>query len=262
MHNDWEKWQRSLDIYFLANSITDDEIKRAKLLHYGGTELQDLFYILPGANVEKSPEINVYDIAVEKLKEYFLPKRSTAYERHIFFGLCQNTGELVEQFAYRLRKQASRCNFTHDIDEYIRDQITSKTNNEKLQVFILKHDELSLNEVLNHAKALEAISSQKQAFQKPTESVFKLEANSKTFNFECYRCGKKTHQGTDNNCPAWKQRCNKCNLLGHYAAKCRTRNPKRQYNGPSRNYSASKQQRFDIQKHETIRAIDEENNDF
>lgn len=262
MHDDWEKWQRSLDIYFLANSITDDQIKRAKLLHYGGTELQDLFYILPGANVEKSPDNNVYNIAVEKFKEYFLPKRSTAYERHIFFGLCQNTGELVEQFAYRLRKQASKCNFTHDIDEYIRDQITSKTNNEKLQVFILKHDELSLNEVLNHAKALEAISSHKQAFQKPNQDIFKIEASKTTVKPECYRCGKKTHFGTDLNCPARKQRCSKCNLLGHYATKCRTRNLKRQYSGPSREYSARKQQKFANQKLETIRAIKEEDNDF
>lgn len=133
LSDDWLKWQRSLDIYFLANSITDTEIKRAKLLHYGGTELQDLFYILPAANVDKTPDNDVYDIAVNKFKDYFLPKRCTAYERHIFFGLAQNTGETVEQFAYRLRKQASKCNFTHNIDEYIRDQITSKTNNEKLQ---------------------------------------------------------------------------------------------------------------------------------
>lgn len=261
LQDDWEKWQRGLDIYFLANSITNDEIKRAKLLHYGGTELQDLFYVLPGANAQKTEDNNVYDIATEKLKEYFLPKKSTAYERHVFFGLSQNNGELVEQFAYRLRKQASKCKFTNNIDEYIRDQITSKTNNEKLQVFILKHDELSLNEVLNHAKALEAISSQKEAFKKPMECVLKIE-NNKSLKTECYRCGNKTHAGTDINCPARKHKCHKCNMPGHFAARCRTRNPKRYHSGPSNDFRSNKRYKYQPQKHETIRAIDEENTDF
>lgn len=263
LNDDWEKWQRSLDIYFQANAITNDEIKRAKLLHFGGTDLQDLFFVLPGANVEKTADNDIYQVAVTKLKEYFLPKRSTAYERHIFFGLSQNNGELVEQFAYRLRKQASKCNFKTDIDEYIRDQITSKTTNEKLQVHILKHDELTLNEVLAHAKALEAISTQKQAFQKqPEDVIFKINHNKTTYNVECYRCGKKTHKGNDLTCPARQQKCNKCHLLGHYAEKCRTRKPnlKRKFNEtydfnkrPKHYQSSSK----DL-KSETIRAVDQD----
>lgn len=123
----------------------------------------------------------------------------------------------------------------------------------------MKHDELLLNEVLSHAKALEAVASHKQAFQKPSEIFFKLEAK---FKSECYRYGRKTHEGSANSCPALKQRCNKCNFLGHYASKCRTRNSKRRYNNPSDDGSPSKRSKFGRQKQETTRAINDEDETF
>lgn len=256
MSDDWEKWQRSLDIYFTANSITNDEIKLAKLLHYGGIELQDLFYILPGAYVEKLEDNDVYKIAVDKLKDYFAPKRSTAFERHVFFGLFQNEEESVEQFAYRLRKQASKCKFKNDVDEYIRDQITSKTNNEKLRVHILKHDELTLDQVLAQAKALEAVTIQKEAFKKPIENTYKIDARLKTFkrNVECFRCGRNNHDGNDPNCPARNQKCNKCNFFGHYELKCRT-NRTNKRTASFFNQGNVKRARYEP-KNEMIRAID------
>lgn len=154
----------------------------------------------------------------------------------MFFGISQNNDDPIEQFAYRLRKQANKCNFKHDIDEYIRDQISSKTVNEKLRLHILKHDELKLDEVLATGKALEAVFIQKQAFEKP-EVVQMIEFKSDTekryqkfsAQFECYRCGNRNHSGADINCPARNQKCNKCNLIGHYKSKCRTRSTTRQY---------------------------------
>lgn len=110
--------------------------------------------------------IDVYDIAVKKLNEYFVPKKSSAFERHLFFNLAQNYEESTDNFAYRLRKQANKCNFKNNIDDYIRDQITSKTKNKKLRVHILKHSEVSFDEILLIAKTVEAAYFQKRKFAK------------------------------------------------------------------------------------------------
>ena len=42
----WEKWKRSLNIYFETCDIENEIKKRAILLHYGGPALQDIYYNL------------------------------------------------------------------------------------------------------------------------------------------------------------------------------------------------------------------------
>lgn len=51
VRKEWEKWFRSLELYFAAEEITDVFKKRNKLLHLGGTQLQEVAYNLPGAIV-------------------------------------------------------------------------------------------------------------------------------------------------------------------------------------------------------------------
>ena len=89
----WEKWKRAFKIYLEAASIDSSTKKRATLLHFGGIELQEIFYNLPGANVESSNDNDVFSIAIEKLDEYFSPKQSKVYERHIF-RLLKQEGEI------------------------------------------------------------------------------------------------------------------------------------------------------------------------
>lgn len=50
----------------------------------GGSALQDIFYNLPGANIEPEEKVDIYEAAVSKLDDYFLPKQNKTFERHIF----------------------------------------------------------------------------------------------------------------------------------------------------------------------------------
>lgn len=109
----WERWKRSLLIYFEAADIQIPVKKRATLLHFGGPGLQEIFSNLPGANAVTSEPTgaapsgasdtvaetqDVFKIALKKLDEYFLPKQSKVYERHLFRQLKQETGEKMEKF--------------------------------------------------------------------------------------------------------------------------------------------------------------------
>lgn len=59
-----------------AEEITDVVKKRKKLLHLGGTELQEVAYQIPGAilTVTEGGDDNIFKTLVGQLTEYFSPK--------------------------------------------------------------------------------------------------------------------------------------------------------------------------------------------
>lgn len=118
----WERWKRALLIYLEASNIEKGEKKRASLLHFGGFELQEVFYNIPGANVKATVDVDVFEVAISKLDAYFAPKQSRIYERHIFRLLKQEPNEKFEKFVVRLRQQADKCQFK-ERDENIIDQV-------------------------------------------------------------------------------------------------------------------------------------------
>lgn len=100
---------------------------RATLLHFGGLGLQEIFCSLPGANAAEPDEEgnNVYIIALSRLHDCFSPKQSKIYKRHIFRLITQELGEEFEKFLFKLRQQATKCQFPN-LEEQLIDQIVEK----------------------------------------------------------------------------------------------------------------------------------------
>lgn len=156
----WEKWKRSLRIYLEASDITLDTKKRAILLVLGGPALQEIFYNLPGANVDPGKDVDVFEVALRKLDDYFLPKQNKTYERHIFRLIKQEEGETFEKFVIKLRNQASKCKFDKP-EEHIIDQIIGKCLSSELRKKILTMgDEATLDKVITMANTLEIVNHQ------------------------------------------------------------------------------------------------------
>lgn len=65
----WEKWTKSLDYYIRASGVTDQKQKRAILLRLAGSDVQEIFETLSNTGDD-------YKTALEKLNEYFLPKKT------------------------------------------------------------------------------------------------------------------------------------------------------------------------------------------
>lgn len=80
--------------------------------------------------------VDVYKVALNKLNEYFSPKQSRVYERHLFTLIKQEEGEKFEKFLLKLRNQANKCKFTN-IEEHLIDQIVEKCNSPKLRKKVL-----------------------------------------------------------------------------------------------------------------------------
>lgn len=232
----WQRWKRALEIYLLALGIDQPLKKRATLLHTGGLALQDIYYNLPGAHVQEADSPDVFESAIKKLDDYFSPKQSFVYERHVFRLLKQEPDEKFEKFLVRLRNQCSKCDFALK-DNALIDQIAEKCTSSDLRKKILQlGDSVTIEKVILEANSIETIERQLKEFQViKTEQVNRIGTRTnktrpqgtRTDNNRCTRCGSENHKCDDTRCPAKDKVCDKCGYRGHFMSQCRTRKLKR-----------------------------------
>lgn len=225
----WEKWKRAFEVFLQALDVTEHGKKRAILLHTAGLQLQDIYYNIPGAHIEEAEDTDVYKTAITKLDEYFSPKQSKIYERHLFRLMKQESDEKLEKFLVRLRHQADKCKFSN-IEENLIDQITEKCSSAELRKKILiSGDKATLETILTEANTLEAVNRQLEGFyDKTTTSVInKIETKRQSYTKNCTRCGYNDHLPEDKMCPARNKKCTKCGYIGHFHKYCKTRKRKR-----------------------------------
>lgn len=117
--DDWETFIERLELYFLANGITDGEKQKAILLTKIGAKSYILIRDL--CSPAKPKEKN-YDQLVEMMKNHLNPKPSETVERFKFNQAVQKTGETVAEFVARLRKLAIYCNFS-ELSTMLRDRL-------------------------------------------------------------------------------------------------------------------------------------------
>ena len=77
--------------------ISDDNRKRALLLHYAGEEASDIFETLVDTG-------NTYPTAKQKFTDYFAPKKNTEFEIYKFRQAKQEQLETIDTFQTRLRQ--------------------------------------------------------------------------------------------------------------------------------------------------------------
>ena len=73
----WKKWVISFQFYLTATGVTQEEQKRALLLHVAGTKVQEVFSTLSAADGTCAAALNSFNT-------YFAPKANTRYERYLF----------------------------------------------------------------------------------------------------------------------------------------------------------------------------------
>ncbi|CAH2089953.1 unnamed protein product [Euphydryas editha] len=258
----WERWKRSLNIYLEAADVTTSSKKRASLLHWGGQELQEILFNIPGGYVTADENVDVFNVAITKLDEYFAPKQNKRYERHLFRQIKQEENEKFEKYLVRLRQQALKCQFT-DVEDNLIDQIIEKCSSDELRKKILRAGEtITLTDVITEANTLEVVERQLSDFNRENkdQTVNKIDTQveKKTFinnrKKECFRCGSWNHLASDVKCPAKGKTCNKCKKMGHFQSQCRGIGQKRSYedNKLEKNIDAKKTKKS-YQKKEDIR---------
>lgn len=225
----WEKWKRGLEFYLIAINAIDTEKKRAILLHVGGLTLQEIYHNIPDVE-EPDIAVDVYKSAIKKLDDYFAPKQSKVYERHLFRLLKQEQNEKFEKFLVRLRNQSKKCKFVNEEDNLI-DQIVEKCSSKDLRKKVLTWgDDVTLDKIITQANAIETVDRQLDDFRQESQisRISKIDIKKNDAGtVGCSRCGNTNHKEDSNICPAKFKQCLKCGFVGHFKSHCRTRANKR-----------------------------------
>jgi hypothetical protein len=95
----------------------------------------------------------------EKLSGYFTPKKIIDYDVYVFRQEKQRTGEALDQYATRLRKLASTCEFT-DLNKELKSQIILGCVSSRLRRRALRESTLTLDQLLSHGRAMETAEKQ------------------------------------------------------------------------------------------------------
>ncbi len=222
----WKVWKRRFETYLVAVNVKDNAQKRALLLYQAGEATQEIFDTLP-----ETGEDDDYKTAIEKLDEYFSPKKNVDYEIFQFRQAKQNSDETTDQFATRLRKLASHCEF-HDVDHEIKSAVIQNCRSKHLRRYALRQDKLTLKDLLSKARALENSEQQAKGIEERLASTNirddEFEANlvnrPRPSGQQCRNCGL-SWPHRDSPCPAKGQTCRKCNKQNHYARVCRSSVP-------------------------------------
>ena len=85
----------------LATRMGFEPMRAMHLFHLVGPVVQDLYETLVALEGEEGKD--VYDITVGRLNNYFAPKCSKTFERHLFWKIIQQAGETCDQFLTRLQ---------------------------------------------------------------------------------------------------------------------------------------------------------------
>lgn len=237
----WRRWLRAFELFCAGKGVTNNDQKKALLLHSAGLEVQDIFFNLPEGEGD-----NVYERTRNALNNHFNPQSNVPFERHMFRSTAQSPDETIEQFVIKLRQKSETCEFgdVNAVNEQIRDQVIDKCVSHSLRRKLLeKGRELILDQLLNISRVFEDSERQAHLIEgKTVGTVNKL--SDQKFKFKsgkpqrqalqkCYACGYEGHIKKDPKCPARDKQCRKCKNTGHFESCCQTRM------NPGKNMSSS-----------------------
>ena len=143
-----------------GRAIAAVDQNRALLLHLAGPDVQDLYKTLVALEGEEGKD--AYNITVGHLNNYFAPKSSKTFERHLFRKIIQQSSETCDQFLTRLRQQAAKCEFVEK-DEQIKGQLMDAVT-KLLHRRILEKGEAELQVVVQLARSCELSTIQETSY--------------------------------------------------------------------------------------------------
>uniref|UniRef100_A0A182NX56 RNA-directed DNA polymerase n=1 Tax=Anopheles dirus TaxID=7168 RepID=A0A182NX56_9DIPT len=273
----WTTWRRGFEIWLRAAKVQDSTEKKNLLLAHGSFELQEIFFAIPGADVEGDEEqgIDPYQVAISKLEEYFAPQRHEAHERFLFWSMKPEPEESLEKFLMRAQAHGAKCNFGTSAADSSGIAIVDKMLQfvpGHLRVKLLQEKSLTLDELIRQVNSHETsrIANEQMSVRSNTDNV--RVDNVQHLKVSCGFCGRSHGQQP---CPARDKTCAKCGKRGHFAVVCysapqrpvmrsmphRQYGTKRPYGEPSNYNSGPAQKRKANQFAQRIHAIEDQDDE-
>lgn len=236
----WSRWVERFE-GTLSIVAPEDAKKLPLLLVYMGSETYD---VLCDKLAPSKPTEKTYNDVKGILKQIYDPEPLEILENYRFHLRKQADDETVDEFSIALRKLAIHCNFGNYLTTALRNQFVFGLRSARIQNRLLETSNLTNDNALTTAKAMELSAKGGAEIQQQKESKVtvnyihqrdrKAKEKASTSNWKssstaaqsavskkkeyCYRCGRADHRA--NRCTHQNSTCSFCNKKGHLKAVC------------------------------------------
>lgn len=238
IRNAWIGWIRWFENVMTATNINDGRTRKAQMLAMGGMELQNVFYGIPGADVDDNNDNrNPYEQAKQKLSEHFSPKQHESFERFQFWSMSPADDEPIEKFLLRVQQKADKCFFGRSEQQCRQIAIMDKViqnSPEDLKRKLLEKEHLNLDDTTKIINAHQSIKQQASLMKSGSKvDINRLVVNKQrvpyyrdtgipAYKARCSRCGRFQHRDSER-CPALDRACHRCHTKGHFQSMCKSK---------------------------------------
>ena len=189
-------------------------------------------------------------VILEKLGEYFKPKRNVTYERFTFNMAKQAENESFEEFLNRIRRLVSSCDYKALTDEMIRDKLVIGTKDNDARACMLRDSELTLAKAIENCRVSEITQVQIKNILPSEQSVNFVKTR------KWPKCG---GEHSKDKCPAEGEDCFKCGKANHFQKMCRT--PKHRPKKAEKDRDKGYKKKFKKNKQKVNKVSDSESSD-
>ena len=174
---DFESYCIRVDLYFIANNVTDKRVVPAFSTLVGPT----VYSLAKNLLSPKDPADCTYDEIKTALRTHFKPKVILIYECFKFHSRSQKPSELVSDFITALKELAHACEFGATLNDMLRDKFVTGLSNDKTQHTLLTEADLTFAGAMEIATAREAAQKDVQAMgNSSSTAMYKVRTNTKS----------------------------------------------------------------------------------
>ena len=227
----WKEYIERFEFFCEAQSITDDDRRRALLLAGIG---QNGYRRVKTILAPSRPSEMSYNDIVTAVQNRVDPKPSVIVSRFRFHQKCQGSEQGIKEFVAELKVMADPCEFGSDRDSMLRDRFVCGIADQSLQKRLLtEEDTLTFQQAERIALAAETAARGARQLAASTsdpvpQDVHRVGAArqvkgpptpaNRYVRSECFRCGGTNH--SPQICRFRTYKCHSCGEQGHLSRKC------------------------------------------
>ena len=132
--------------------MTDKDQRKAVLLSVCGAQT---YKLIRNLLAPQTPDADEYDDIVKRVQDHVRAKPSVILQRFRFNSLNRKEGESVADFVTELRRLSTDCAFGDTLSDMLRVRLVCGINEEKIQRRLLQEVNLTFEDALRIARAME-----------------------------------------------------------------------------------------------------------